>query len=64
LPHAKCIVSTYSLWESIAPEFLCENSGDQIRPNKGKEVIGVKGGKETLAMRLSFIIHAKEVKDG
>ena len=43
--------------------FPCESSGDQIRPNKGKEVIGVSGkwqGKNCNEVKIA--IHAKEVK--
>ena len=60
--NAKCIVSTNSLWESTAPEFPCENSGDQIRPNKGKG--GGRGLEEPkkIGNEVTFSIHAKEVK--
>jgi hypothetical protein len=46
----------------LHPNAPARVQGIRLDLTKGKEVIGVKGGKETLAMRLNFIIHAKEVK--
>jgi hypothetical protein len=68
LRNAKCIVSTRSTRESIAPEFPCENSGDQIKPNKGIRPNKGKGGgggleePRKIGNEITFSIHAKEVK--